>query len=183
MNIEEFNSHWPDGLLKDFPMRLMGVRGYFLDEGIEKVNDMGIFDDAIFRCIDKEVTMWRASTDPGRYYIAHPLNPSGCAQLRPGLSFYRLGRHLNNHDALVQGEEFTVNRLDQTGKVIGIDRGYFGINMHSGGAEYQVGRWSAGCQVIQCPEGAWGATWQAFFQPIQSIAPKRIPYLLIEDEA
>lgn len=162
---------------------LMGVRGYDLAMGDPGENDVGIYDDAIIRRIGDELTVWRASTDPGLIYIKNPTNPKGCASLRPGLWWYALGPH-KNHPALVQEEPVEVDRVSVTGKVVSRDRGFFGLNIHSGGSQYSVGSFSAGCQVIWCPEGAWGATWARFYEPIaaamQGAGQKRVAYLLVD---
>lgn len=173
---------WKDSIL--LPVKLLGVRGYFLQEGKPNVNDLKIFDDAIVRCIENEISIWRASCDPGAYYLKNAINPKGCAQLTNGKWWYKIGRHLNAHEALVQDDDVEVRRLNPKGDVEHIERGYFGINIHSGGSEYQVGSFSAGCQVVQSPEGAWQGTWLNFFEPIkracEKFNQKRIPYKLVE---
>lgn len=171
------------------PVRLIGVRGYnlLMDGG---ANQTGIYDDLIVRLIGDELVEFPASTDPGQKWIDHPTNPKGCAQLqcRPSKPWiFRLGIHQPSRGArpaLVQAGEFIVNRLDSKGRVSSVDRGDdFGINLHSGGSEYSVGGFSAGCQVIQCPEGAWGDTWRRFFDPIAAMPGLRgvdIPYVLVD---
>ncbi len=162
---------------------LLGVRGYDLAMGVPNENDVGIYDDAIIRRIGDDLTVWRASTDPGAYYVKNPTNPSGCASLRPGLWCYALGDH-KNHPALVQEEPVTVDRLNTLGRAVAVEKGFFGLNIHSGGSQYTVGSFSAGCQVIQCPEGAWGETWQKFYEPIAAAmresGQKRVAYLLVD---
>lgn len=177
-----------------FKVALLGIRGFDramalasrdLAEVIEEErNAMGVYDDAIVRRIGDELTIWRASTDPGRWYIENPLRSAGCARLREGLWSYRLGPHRGN-PALIQAGPVTVDRLDRRGKVVGSDTGDnddLGIHIHSGGSQYTVGRFSAGCQVVFCPEGAWGKTWHDFFDPIadamKSANQRALPYLL-----
>lgn len=167
-------------VLKDFPkIVLLGIRGYKYEDG---ENKLGIYDDSIIRCIDGQIKIFTASVDPGIYYINNPVNPSGCAKLQCGLWKYRLGEH-HAHPALVQADEVTVDRLDKTGKRLCSDSGWFGINIHSGGAEYLVGRYSAGCQIIKTVE-PWKGNWTEFFLPIftatQVFEQKTIPYLLVD---
>lgn len=164
-------------VLKDIPkISLLGIRGY----GQE--NKSGIYDDAIIRNINGEIKIFSASVDPGKYYIDHPLNPQGCARLKAGLWTYGLGEH-HTREALIQVEEVAVDRIDRTGKRTGEEHGWYGINIHSGGPEYLVGRYSAGCQVIRADE-AWKFQWLEFFEPIKKAVlefnQRRIPYLLIE---
>ena len=181
MTREGWNASWAGRDLGH--AALLGVRGYDLAMGTPSENDVGIYDDAIIRRIGDDLTVWRASTDPGAYYIQNPTNPSGCASLRPGLWWYALGEH-KNHPALVQEEAVEVDRLNRSGRAQGREKGFFGLNIHSGGSQYTVGSFSAGCQVIQCPEGAWGATWQRFYEPLaeamRQAGQKRLPYLLVD---
>lgn len=154
---------------------LLGIRGN------GATNEMGVYDDTIYRRLGDVVTSWRASTDPGRYWIQHPVNPSGCARLRCGVWRYTVGLHLGKHLALCQAMAVTVDRIDAKGRVTAQQTGFFGINIHSGGTEPEVGKWSAGCQVIHCPEGAWGTTWLAFFEPIRvALSGKSVPYVLAD---
>lgn len=143
---------------------------------------MGKYDDAIVRYIDGEIKLFPASVDPGKYYIDHPINPQGCARLKCGLWAYALGEH-HLFKALVQADEVTVDRLDKNGKKIREETGWFGINIHSGGPEYMVGRFSAGCQVIHTSE-VWKAEWLNFFVPVMAgmelFKQKRVPYLLVD---
>lgn len=160
-------------------VRLLGVRGFENDE-----NFLGVYDDAIFRIIDNNITRWEASTDPGKYWLKNPLNPKGCAKLMEGLWWYEFGLH-RGHEALVQSTIFSIERLDCTGKVNAVDKGKFGINLHSGGPGDEaedIGRWSAGCQIVKT-EIPWDEKWIDFFSPLKEscmqLNQKYIPYLLI----
>jgi hypothetical protein len=108
-----------------------------------------------------------ASCDPGRYWTERPLNLKGCAHLKEGAWFYRIGVH-KGHQALVQDAAVTIVRdFDKDGKPDPEEpefTGWFGINIHAGGTSPEVNRNSAGCQVI---EGGWeGQHWQLFFSTI-----------------
>ncbi len=120
------------------------------------------FDDTI-------VVMWKyqgkwnfnqypATTDPGLYYLNHPITPEGTAILKEGqyLHCYCLGLHHGKYKALVQFMPVTIirdfnkdNYLDfSTGHE---DTGIFGINIHRAnltGKTINVNQWSAGCQVF-----------------------------------
>jgi hypothetical protein len=177
MTLESFRYQFRN-LLKEMPkVCLLGVRGYSSSE-----NQTGIYDDAIIRFIEGEIKIFVASVDPGNFYINHPINPLGCARLKAGLYFYALGEH-HAKRALVQAEEVNVDRLDSSGNKVRNDSGYLGINIHSGGPEYLVGRFSAGCQVIKTDE-PWQCQWLDFFNPIVSalelFKQKRVPYLLVD---
>jgi len=120
------------------------------------------FDDYI-------VVMWKykgqwnfckyeATTDPGLYYLHHPLSPKGTAILKEGQYFhcFCLGLHQGKYKALVQFMPLTVirdfnkdNYLDfASGKE---ETGLFGINIHRAnltGKTININQWSAGCQVF-----------------------------------
>lgn len=176
MTLEAFRYQYRK-LMKDLPrVALIGIRGY------NGVNEMGRYDDAIVRYIAGDIKLFPASVDPGKYYIDHPVNPQGCARLQCGLWQYQLGEH-HARKALVQADEVTVDRLDQHGKRTHQETGYYGINVHSGGPEYLVGRFSAGCQVIHTNE-VWKCQWLEFFDPIHATmlatGQKVVPYLLLD---
>ena len=177
MNLDSFRYQYRNVFKTLPPISLLGVRGYF-DGG----NRPDIYNDAILRVIEGEMTIFPASVDPGAYYIAHPVNPMGCARLRAGIYSYKLGEH-HAQNALVQADEVKVDRLDKLGKKIGEESGWFGLNIHSGGPEYLVGRYSAGCQVIKTSE-PWKDEWVDFFVPIQVgveiFKQTTIPYLLVD---
>jgi len=183
MNAESFDFQYGNLYTGKSPVRLLGCRGYKLTGG--ERNHLGIYDDAIIGCIDDKVSTFQASTDPGQYYLNNPLDPKGCAQLCLGLWYFTIGLH-KGHLALKQASKFRVNRLDSKGKINCTQDGWFGIDIHSGGASPDVNRWSAGCQIIYCSEGGWGKTWENFFEPIyqrlKGSSTVEIPYLLIDSQ-
>ncbi len=101
-----------------------------------------------------------ATTDPGLYYLRHPLYRKGTALLAPGqyLGCWQLGFHKGKYLALVQtGAEVKVyrdankdNRYDY--RESSAEWGFFGINLHRASSWHlanYVWKFSAGCQVIQ----------------------------------
>lgn len=168
----------PDG----FFARLLGIRGYFHPEG----NLNGVYDDLITLCVGPEICFnYRASTDPGKFYIENPLKHTGCARLVSQLAWYSIGLHQGKHMALVQASALDVERLDAKENIRTIEKQqWIGANIHSGGPSEEVGKWSAGCQVIHSPEGAWGATWLDFFNRVVDSMKlhlqTKIPYLLTD---
>jgi len=102
-----------------------------------------------------------ATTDPGTYYREHPMNVRGTAIMKPGQyrGAYMVGKH-RGYKALQQKGPITVYRdadqnetLDTTGTKE--DTGLHAVNIHKANAHrpsVQVGKWSAGCQVIQDPD-------------------------------
>ena len=157
-----------------YNLNIVGIRS--------KNNIPGKFDDRIVVIYKdtfgvEQVRIFLATTDPGLYYLKNLINVKGTAILAPGQhkSAFQLGLHRKKERALVQLSKLPVIRdsnrdgiLDFSGR--NLDLGFHGIHIHSAGSgSEKVGRWSAGCQVIQepveyryfislCEEGAkyWG---------------------------
>lgn len=101
---------------------------------------------------------WRATTDPGTYWLKSPMNPQGTAILKPGqyVGSHGLGMHRGKYLALVQIRPVTVirdfNRDGKTDYASGREEtGLFGINIHRAMAEgttKTIDKYSAGCQVF-----------------------------------
>lgn len=172
---------WQGKRGSDAHVKCIGIRGAYDPAG---ANKLGIYDDDFVLSIGDVVTEWKGSTDPGQYFIDHPENPRGCAQLKEGIHMFKVGIHRGRWPAFIQGENFHVNRLGPNGQVRLIDFGDFGIHLHSGGPGYAVDHYSAGCQVIWSPEGYFGATWDRFFDPaveaMHSAGQTLMPYMLID---
>ena len=180
--VTDWHALWAGKRGADAWVKCVGIRGAY---DADRRDRLGIYDDLFVLLIGKAVTKWRGSTDPGQYYIDHPMTPRGCAQLREGIHLFRPGLH-RGHAAFVQAEDFHVNRLDRHGKVESVDFGEFGINLHSGGPGEEVDRYSAGCQIVRSPEGYFGATWHRFYDPAaQAMRDHKqgtLPYMLITAE-
>lgn len=156
-------------------IKVMTVKNYriFKGKGDYNLNIVGIrtssieantFDDwlTVFYMLDSKWIFFAfpATTDPGTYYRLNPVNVRGTAVLKPGQyrNAYMIGKH-RGYKALQQKKSVVVYRdanrdvyLDTSG--ITEDRGLFGINIHRSNAyraSLKVGKWSAGCQVIQDP--------------------------------
>lgn len=121
------------------------------------------FDDVLHVCYATQTGTWHqhiypCTTDPGTYFLNHPMNKAGTALLKHGqyIGAYQLGLHRGKYKALVQRKPVTVyrsknNSKDIDSKTANIQTGYFGINIHhasGSGTSEDVNRWSAGCQVI-----------------------------------
>ena len=166
----------------DAHVKCIGIRGAF---DLSGANQLGVYDDDIVLCIDNDVTEWKGSTDPGQYYIQHPENPQGCAQLKEGIHMFKLGVHQGKFLAFVQAESFHVNRLDRNGKIESVEFWEFGIHLHSGGPGINVDRFSAECQIISS-ESYFGQTWHRFFDPaaaaMHTAQQSLMPYMLIDEK-
>lgn len=108
--------------------------------------------------------IWKATTDPGLYWIDNPMNSTGgTAILVPDQykGVYKIDRHNGKYKALCQrhgkvrvyrdGNKDDQYDYDRDS----IDQGYFGINIHRSSA-YRIGnyinKYSAGCQVFADPD-------------------------------
>lgn len=144
-------------------LNIVGVEGINPDFSLNS-DEFDVFNDVI--CIvsdDGEVKLaLTATTEPGQHYTDNPMNPNGAARLCFGQykDAYVVGQHFNQYPALVQ--EAGMVSVARDGNADGtrsgdmVDTGYFGINIHTtsdyaddGYRPYDIGRWSAGCQVIQ----------------------------------
>lgn len=121
------------------------------------------FDDSINVFYKTNEGNWvyhqfKATTDPGTFWLENPLNAKGTAILKHGQypGSHMIGLHRGKYLALVQRRPITVLRdydrnatLDfMNGKE---DTGMFGINIHRAsvnGTTKVVDKYSAGCQVF-----------------------------------
>lgn len=102
-----------------------------------------------------------ATTDPGLFYRKAPLNVKGTAVMKPGQyrGAYKIGKH-RGYKALQQKGKITVYRDSNKNSVIDTvgmiqETGYYAVNIHRASAyraTTEVGKWSAGCQVLQDPD-------------------------------
>lgn len=140
---------------RPFELNIIGIRS--------NTNIPNVFDDSINVLFTNNTgqmiaTSWKATTDPGTYWLRNPMNAQGTAILKPGqyTGSHALGMHRGKYLALVQVKPLTVIRdfnrdgkADyQTGKQ---QTGLFGINIHralASGTTPVIDSFSAGCQVF-----------------------------------
>jgi hypothetical protein len=163
-------------------LNLIGIRGY--SRGAKNANAFNQYNDTIgVAWLDAAGapcgTLFDGSCDPGQLTPEYT-NAKGVAHLEPGCWWFKRGLHYG-HRALVQARAVTVLRFSDVdpAKPKVLDTGFFGINLHAGGAGENVGINSAGCQVIH---GGWlGAQWRAFEKLVyedSNPAQVEIPYTL-----
>lgn len=159
------------------PCCVLAVRGYYLDSmGAPGKNDRGIFDDAAFICSPNLFASVNFNTDPTSYRKGKGTSDStkGMASLKPGIWMYRIGRHKLVYPACVQAQAVTVVR---DGTPDYEDTGWFGINIHPGGA----GTSSLGCQTV--PKEQWPSYIKPLVAQLNENKQTAFPYVLItEDE-
>jgi hypothetical protein len=107
---------------------------------------------------------WDATTEPGRKFVLHPMNPKGAARIAFGqYKAWRVGFHNQSkpskHEALVQVDVITVHRdlnkdFKRTGDKTDVGSG-FAINQHKGFnmPVGDIGPASAGCLVGRTNKG------------------------------
>jgi hypothetical protein len=106
---------------------------------------------------------WAATTEPGKDFTEHPMNPAGAARIAFGqYKAWRVGVHNaskpSGHEALVQVDIVRVHRdLNKDFKRDGdavFEGSNFGVNQHMGfdNPEDNVGTASAGCLVGRARE-------------------------------
>lgn len=146
---------------------LLSIRGYYHDRHSD--NQRGIYDDAMFLVSPDMFVPFNCNTDPSVFR-------QGIAKLKAGIWQYKLGIHGlskprdRQYQALVQAGEVTVLRDSQ-----GPDTGFFGINIHRGGAS---GTSSLGCQTI--PPAQWPTFIALVKQELSRHGQKTLPYVLTE---
>lgn len=101
---------------------------------------------------------FKATTDPGTYWLENPLNPQGTAILKHGqyIGSHTIGLHRGKYTALVQKHPLTVIRDYDRNAMLDFmngkeETGLFGINIHRAsqtGTTTYVDKYSAGCQVF-----------------------------------
>lgn len=135
----------------NYNLNVVGIRNVY-----GKVNS---FDDLI-TVFYKVAGEWRfhefkATTDPGLYYLKNPMNINGTAILCPGQypKSHKIGLHRNAYSAMVQIGKLRVFRDRDKDEVLDFvqpqDAIGTGINIHKAGSSSTiVDRWSAGCQVF-----------------------------------
>jgi hypothetical protein len=153
-------------------LSVLKEKGYKVSERPSELNIVGIrinsttpnrFDDTLavfYKVSDGKWALhtWKATTDPGTYWLRNPMNPKGTAILKAGqyTGSHAIGLHRGKYKALRQVRPVTVIRdydrdaeLDyKNGRE---EKGIFYINIHhasANGTTLAVDRYSAGCQVF-----------------------------------
>ena len=133
-------------------------------DGVPNDNAPNTFNDlrTVIRVVGGKAEFlgrWEGTTEPGRYWTEHPMNPQGAARIAFGShKAWQVGIH-HDHEALVQtGGPVTVHRdlnQDYSRANDKIFTGMFGVNQHWGYdmQKSDLGRSSAGCLVGRAKDG------------------------------
>ncbi|UZO81381.1 hypothetical protein NBT05_02650 [Aquimarina sp. ERC-38] len=139
-----------------YKLNIVGYRSRFIGSNR--------FDDEIHVFYTNDNGKWvyhifRATTDPGQYWLDNPMHPQGTAFLKKGqyIDAYSIGLHRGVYSALVQTRPVTVIRNYERKGLFkwfesGVqDTGRFGINIHRArkqGVTRVIDNFSAGCLVF-----------------------------------
>ena len=122
------------------------------------------FDDEIHVFYKSKPMKWeyhifKATTDPGTFWLENPMQPQGTAILAQGqyVNAYQIGLHRGKYKALVQVGVVAIMRdYNRNAKLDFFngkkEEGIFGINIHRAmahGKTKVIDKFSAGCQVFQ----------------------------------
>jgi hypothetical protein len=142
-------------LTRPFELNIIGIRSNTSIPNVFNDSVSILFTDNTGR--PASIT-WKATTDPGTYWLKNPMSELGTAVLKPGqyIGSHALGMHRGKYLALVQIRNVTVVRdFNRDGKAdynTGREEtGLFGINIHralESGTTKTIDRYSAGCQVF-----------------------------------
>lgn len=154
---------------------IVGIRGYYLNSmGKPAVNDINLYDDAIFLVSPDLFIAVNANTDPSKQY-------PGIATLIPGVHYYKIGGHHISEPAkrypafrpASPDESVPVTRAGKQGIFKGI-----AINIHRGGVNTTS---SLGCQTV-IPDEWLDFQEKAYLQLKKYNLQNRFPYILIEQK-
>lgn len=157
--------------LSAYPVRLLGIRGYYKQTmGNPVKNDRGIYDDAIFIITPDSFASFNGNTDPS-------ITRSRVASLKPGGPYlYKIGMHNMKapYEALRQYGNVTVIRDGVAAEDTDSPSNRFYIDIHKGGYS---GTSSLGCQTIYPDQ------WLSFLHMVKDHLKRNkqkiVPYCLI----
>jgi hypothetical protein len=141
---------------RPYELNIVGVRS--------KNTKANSFDDELHVFYKTGPLKWmyhifKATTDPGTYWLENPMQTKGTAILAQGqyMNAYHLGLHQGKYKALVQQKPVAIIRdYDRNAWLDFLngskETGMFGINIHRAlvqGKTKYIDKFSAGCQVFE----------------------------------
>lgn len=123
-------------------MIMCGIRNEANFE-LDRFNDWELF---IYK---NEISIAKATTDPGVYYTKYPMNPKGAIHMDNGFhkDIWRLRKHRNKYLALCNDEKCNKVRGWRDSNPNNLIYGWFCTNWHTTKQEEFIKMASAGCQV------------------------------------
>ena len=144
---------------RPFELNIIGIRS--------KATRSNRFDDEIHLFYKDTTGKWmyniyKATTDPGTYWLENPSQPQGTAIMAQGQyrNAYEIGLHNGQYKALLQKAPVNIIRDYDRNAILDFlngkkEKGVFGINIHRAmqkGSTKSIDRFSAGCQVFENAE-------------------------------
>lgn len=141
---------------RPYELNIVGIRS--------KNTKSNRFDDEIHVFYHVSLFKWnyhvyKATTDPGTFWLENPMQPQGTAIIAQGqyIDAYEIGLHKGQYKALVQRKPVTILRDYDRNAMLDFNNGsrvmgIFGVNIHramSQGTTKYIDKFSAGCQVFQ----------------------------------
>lgn len=154
------------------PIKFVAIRGYYKDSmGVAGVNDIGIYDDAMFLIGPAIFLAFNGNTDPSKH-------KPGIAKLIAGVHYFKKGKHGISRP----GGGYPAFRPDTPDESLPVTRdGQEGIkravaiNIHKGSFNSTS---SEGCQTVYPDE--WIQCQTEAYHAMDIEGQKRIPYILLE---
>lgn len=150
---------------------LIGIRGFFLDEGPTAKNDRGVYDDGIVLVTPTGIWTFNANVDPSVF------RPK-IATLKPGVHRYKKGKH-----GISRGPGYPALRPATKGELLpvirdpGVSAMGQAINIHRGSNTTTS---SEGCQTL--PPAQWVAFQSLVYLEMDRYGQKTIPYILVTND-
>ncbi len=193
---------WLEKINIDLLLRNYQHNNYFIRDRSYELNVFGVrantpannqFDDCIGGLRLNHGNQWevlicKATTDPGFYWLEHPMNVKGTAILVPGqyIGSHKTGLH-HNYKALIQCGKMKFYRDRNKDDTYDFDpdtieESVIGCNVHRAGTDSTlINKWSAACQVI-----AKLVEYEAFMSLVNDHLEKGYPdlfdYTLLEEK-
>jgi hypothetical protein len=153
---------------------LVGIRAYYRDSmGVVGMNDVGIYDDALFWVSPTIYGAFNGNLDPSRLGW-NPGVDKFMARLRDGVWRYVKWKHRGRYWAFGQGShKVAVDRVKKDGTVNNTEVGCFGINVHNGGQHTTS---SEGCVTLVRQQ--WDEFQQIGYAELDRYAQKDFPFIV-----
>ena len=173
---------------RPYELNIIGIRS--------KSTTPNSFDDEIHvfykvAALNWNYHVYKATTDPGTFWLKNPMQPQGTAILAQGQyeNAYEIGLHQGKYKALVQKRPVTIIRdYNRNGKLDFLngkrEKGIYGINIHRAMAKGEtkfVDMFSAGCQVFEKAENFY--QFMALCEKHRSLYGNNFTYTLIDFRA
>ena len=146
--------------------------------GVVGKNDLNMYDDMVAWVSPNGIQAFNYNTDPTR--VGWNKNAGKyMAMLVPGIYDFVMRKHRGRYDAFGQGgNQVAVYRCDSGGRVVEVEEGLFGINIHQGGENTTS---SEGCQTL--PPSQWKSFKEIGYSILRANKQTSFKYILFDEES